>query len=145
MHTPNLPVNFAAVYNERVMSGAHMESVADLAIRTALVLRGVAHITIPVDVQVQAVKKGRSERNPVHHTSAVPAYFDQVPARVELEHAADILNRGKKIAILVGGLFDQARRCDFFLKPSRSHRTGNSLRSQPAVHKVQRQSTNRLV
>ena len=91
-----------AVYNERVMNGAHMESVANLAIRTALASRGVAHITIPVDVQVQEVKKGRSERNTVHHSSAVPAYFDQVPARVELEHAADILNRGKKIAILVG-------------------------------------------
>ena len=42
-----------AEYNERVMNGAHMESVADLAIRTALASRGVAHITIPVDVQVQ--------------------------------------------------------------------------------------------
>ncbi len=91
-----------AVYNERVMSGAHMESVADLAIRTALALRGVAHITIPVDVQVQEMKKGRSLRNPVHHTSAVPAYYDHIPARVEMEHAADILNRGKKIAILAG-------------------------------------------
>jgi pyruvate dehydrogenase (quinone)/pyruvate oxidase len=91
-----------AVYNERVMSGAHMEAVADLAIRTALNRRGVAHLTIPVDVQVQESKKGRSERNPPHHTSAVPAYFEQVPADVELAHAADILNRGKKIAILAG-------------------------------------------
>ena len=91
-----------AVYDERVMSGAHMESVADLAIRSALSQRGVAHITIPVDVQVQEVKKGRSERNPIHHTSAVPAYFHESPSRVELEHAADILNRGKKIAILAG-------------------------------------------
>ncbi len=90
------------VYDERVMSGAHMESVADLAIRTALSSRGVAHITIPVDIQVQEMKKGRSERNPVHHTSAVPAFFEQLPSRVELEHAADILNRGKKIAILTG-------------------------------------------
>src|SRR5438445_2324952 len=84
------------------MSGAHMESVANLAIRTALSCRGVAHITIPVDVQVQEVKKGRSERNPAHHTSAVPAYFDQLPSRMELEHAAEVLNRGKKIAILAG-------------------------------------------
>ncbi len=91
-----------AEYNERVMSGAHMESVADLAIRTALISRGVAHITIPVDVQVQEAKKGRSERNPVHHTSAVPTYFEQSPCKVEIEHAADILNRGKKIAILAG-------------------------------------------
>ena len=38
-----------AVYNERVMNGAHMEAVADLAIRTALTRKGVAHLTIPVD------------------------------------------------------------------------------------------------
>jgi len=91
-----------AVYNERVMSGAHMESVADLAIRTALEQRGVAHITIPVDVQVQEQKKGRSSRNPPHHTSATPAYSDHLPSQVDLEHAADILNRGKKIVILAG-------------------------------------------
>ncbi|MGB7189613.1 MAG: thiamine pyrophosphate-binding protein [Acidobacteriaceae bacterium] len=91
-----------AVYNQRVMNGAHMESVADLAIRTALTQRGVAHITIPVDVQVESMKKGRTERNPVHHTSAIPANFQQLPSRVEFEHAADILNRGKRIAILAG-------------------------------------------
>ena len=91
-----------ARFNERVMNGAHMESLVDLAIRSALTSRSVAHITIPVDVQVQEVKRGRSPRNPVHHTSAVSAYFEQLPAQVELEHAADILNRGKKIVILAG-------------------------------------------
>jgi hypothetical protein len=91
-----------ANYNERVMNGAHMEAVADLAIRTAIETRGVSHITIPVDVQVQAMKKGRSERNPPHHTSATPAFSDHLPSRVDLEHAADILNRGKRIAILGG-------------------------------------------
>jgi len=91
-----------ANYNERVMNGAHMEAVADLAIRTAIETRGVSHITIPVDVQVQAMKKGRSERNPPHHTSATPAFSDHLPSRVDLEHAADILNRGKRIAILAG-------------------------------------------
>jgi pyruvate dehydrogenase (quinone) len=79
-----------------------MESLADLAIRTALTTRGVAHLTIPVDVQVESMKKGRTKRNPVHHTSAVPANFEQLPSSVELEHAADILNRGKKIVILAG-------------------------------------------
>ncbi|HLJ79268.1 MAG TPA: thiamine pyrophosphate-dependent enzyme [Acidobacteriaceae bacterium] len=91
-----------AVYNERVMNGAHMESVADLAIRTALETRGVAHITIPVDVQVESTKKGRTKRNPPHHTSSTPAYSEHLPSRVDLEHAADILNRGKRIAILAG-------------------------------------------
>lgn len=91
-----------AQYNERVMSGAHMESVADLAIRTALTNRSVSHITIPVDVQVESMKKGRSKRDPAHHTSAVPAHFEQLPSSVDLEHATDILNRGKRIVILAG-------------------------------------------
>ena len=91
-----------AQYNERVMNGAHMESVADIAIRTALTQRSVSHITVPVDVQVESMKKGRSKRDPVHHTSAVPANFEQLPSSVDMEHAADILNRGKRIAILAG-------------------------------------------
>jgi thiamine pyrophosphate-dependent acetolactate synthase large subunit-like protein len=33
-----------------------MESVADLAIRSASTKRGVANITIPVDVQIQETK-----------------------------------------------------------------------------------------
>lgn len=92
----------ACVYNERVMNGAHMEPVADLAVRSALTRRGVSHITVPVDVQVQEIKKGRSPRNPLHHTSTIPAFPEHLPAQVDLEHAADILNRGKRIAILAG-------------------------------------------
>jgi pyruvate dehydrogenase (quinone) len=90
------------VYNERVMNGAHMESVADLAVRSAITRRGVSHITIPVDVQLQEVKTGRSPRNPVNHTSTIPACPEHIPPHIDLEHAADILNRGKKIAILAG-------------------------------------------
>lgn len=90
------------VYDERVMNGAHMESVADLAVRSAITKRGVAHITIPVDVQVQEIKVGRSPRNPVNHTSTVPAYPEHVPPPIDVEHAADILNRGRRVAILAG-------------------------------------------
>src|ERR1700755_3457253 len=81
---------------------AHMESAVDLAIRSALTKRSVAHITIPVDVQIQEMKKRLAPRNPAHHTSSVPAFPEHIPARVDLDHAADILNRGKKIAILAG-------------------------------------------
>ncbi|MFP5276432.1 MAG: thiamine pyrophosphate-dependent enzyme [Acidobacteriota bacterium] len=92
----------ACVYNERVMNGAHMESVADLAVRSAITKRGVAHVTIPVDVQVQEMKVGRSPRNPVNHTSTIPAYPEHMPPQIDLEHAADVLNRGKRVAILAG-------------------------------------------
>ena len=40
-----------AVYNERVMGPAHVDNVVDEAIKTALARRGVAHITIPKDIQ----------------------------------------------------------------------------------------------
>src|SRR6476620_398382 len=39
------------VFNERAMSPSHVECLADLACRTALAYRGVAHITIPTDIQ----------------------------------------------------------------------------------------------
>ena len=40
-----------AVYNERVMSPAHVQNVVDEAIKAALSRRGVAHLCIPKDVQ----------------------------------------------------------------------------------------------
>jgi pyruvate dehydrogenase (quinone) len=39
-----------AKYNERIMGPAHVENVANLACRTALAYRGVAHLTFPVDI-----------------------------------------------------------------------------------------------
>src|SRR5689334_25225539 len=43
------------VFNERVMSPSHVENLADLACRTALAYRGVAHITIPTDTQEESL------------------------------------------------------------------------------------------
>jgi pyruvate dehydrogenase (quinone) len=91
-----------ACYNNRVMSGAHMESVADLAIRSAIDKRGVAHITIPIDVQQQSIKQSRSERNKPNHTSTHGAISGNVPSNADLQAAADLINQGKRIAILAG-------------------------------------------
>jgi pyruvate dehydrogenase (quinone) len=91
-----------ACYNNRVMSGAHMESVADLAIRSAIEKRSVAHITIPIDVQQQPAKAAKSQRNVLKHSSSVYAISGNVPALDDVQAAADILNDGKRIAILAG-------------------------------------------
>jgi len=91
-----------ACYNNRVMSGAHMEPVADLAIRSAIDKRGVAHITIPIDVQQQPIKRSRSERNKPNHTSTHGAISGNVPSNTELQAAAELINQGKRIAILAG-------------------------------------------
>ena len=92
-----------AAYNERVMGAAHVRNVAELACRTALSRRCVAHITIPVDIQDQELKKDeRSKRNKPHHVSNVWGDVVQLPARKDLERAAEILNQGKRVAILAG-------------------------------------------
>src|SRR5262245_43912631 len=52
-----------AKFNERVMGPTHVENLADLACRTALAYRGVAHITFPVDIQEKSADRGRSKRN----------------------------------------------------------------------------------
>jgi pyruvate dehydrogenase (quinone)/pyruvate oxidase len=93
----------ACVYNERVMGPNHVENVVDLACRTALAFRGVSHITIPVDFQEQEVtKSSRSKRNIPHHTSDRYSPPARVPRESEIRAAAEILNAGKKIAILAG-------------------------------------------
>ena len=90
------------VYNTRVMGPSHVENVTDLACRTALAYRGVSHITIPVDTQDHEVDMLRTPRNVPHHTSNVHARGFMLPAVSDIQRAAEILNAGKRIAILVG-------------------------------------------
>jgi pyruvate dehydrogenase (quinone) len=92
-----------AKYNVRVMGPAHMESVAELACRTALAYHGVAHITVPVDFQSMPVDRAsRSERNLPHHVSEVWADGAHVPTDEALRRAAEVLNAGSKPVILAG-------------------------------------------
>src|SRR5689334_4418435 len=56
-----------AKYNARVMGPTHVENVAHLACRTALLYRGVSHITFPVDIQEMPANGQRSKRNIAQH------------------------------------------------------------------------------
>jgi pyruvate dehydrogenase (quinone) len=91
-----------AKYNARVMGPTHVENVADLACRTALGYQGVAHITLPVDIQEMSAQKGRSKRNVPGHTSDAFARSARLPDAADLGRAAEILNAGRKVAILAG-------------------------------------------
>jgi pyruvate dehydrogenase (quinone)/pyruvate oxidase len=85
------------------MGPSHVENVTDLACRTALAYHGVAHLTLPVDVQEKEVKNRlRSKRNIPHHSSDVFAHSARLPAEADLKRAAEILSDGKKVAILAG-------------------------------------------
>lgn len=92
-----------AAYNVRIMGPNHVENAVELACRTALARRAVAHVTIPVDMQSQPVEaRTRSERNVPGHVSDVMAPPAQMPGEDQIARAAAILNSGKKTAILAG-------------------------------------------
>ena len=92
-----------AYFNERVMGAAHMQNIAELACRTAISRRGVAHITMSTDLQEQELSDDtRSKRNKPNHVSNVYASSSRLPAEADLADAARILNAGKNVVILAG-------------------------------------------
>lgn len=92
-----------AGYNVRVMGPAHIENVTSLACRYAFSNSTVAHITFPVDFQQKEMDKAYSSaRNVPGHISNTFTNIAGVPKDDDLLKAAEILNSGKKVAILAG-------------------------------------------
>jgi pyruvate dehydrogenase (quinone) len=91
-----------AIYNTRIMGPNHVENAANLACRSAITQRGVAHITFPVDIQSQVVKKGRTIQDLAYQTASLSAQRGPLPYEGDLRQAVEILNLGKKVAILAG-------------------------------------------
>ena len=92
-----------SVFNERVMGPAHAVNVVDMAVRTAYGRRGVSHICIPKDIQEWPVTdKHRSGGNVAHHSSDWSVPSSAKPSQSLLQKAADVINSGSKVAILVG-------------------------------------------
>jgi pyruvate dehydrogenase (quinone)/pyruvate oxidase len=90
-----------AVYSTRIMGAAHVENAANLACRTALAYRGVAHLNFPVDLQ-EASAGDRSKRNVQGHAGDTPGESARMPSEAELARAAEVLRSGEKIVILAG-------------------------------------------
>src|SRR4051812_32658091 len=91
-----------AVYNTRVMGVAHVENVAHLACRAAISRRGVAHINFPVDSQSRTSEYGLAPNGTGTSATTALGHQPAIPARADLQRAADVLNEGKKVAILAG-------------------------------------------
>src|SRR4051812_29387912 len=92
-----------AAYSTRLMSAAHVENAASLACRIALTQRTVTHVSIPVDVQEEPLEQVEpSTRNVSHHVSFAKTDGQRVPDDESLVRALEVLNRGKRIAILAG-------------------------------------------
>lgn len=90
-----------AVYNNMINSPEHAEMAVDIACRSAISKRGVSHLTIPIDVQESQLTGRYSRHKVAGHTSDVFASCI-VPDPAILSKAADILNSGEKVVLLVG-------------------------------------------
>lgn len=94
-----------AAYNLMITNPRQLPGVVDLAIRNALAKRTVAHLTFPNDLQVAEVGEdpyahigpgGPSASSP---TLALPRL---APDDDAIRRAADVLNAGSKVVMLVG-------------------------------------------
>jgi len=90
-----------AAYVQEVSNPAQVRHVTDRAIRIALAGNAVTAVILPKDVQNEAY-----EAPPLKHgfTRSGPGYAAPsiVPKPADLERAADILNAGEKVAVLIG-------------------------------------------
>ena len=94
-----------AEYDQMIYNPVQLPAIVDIAIRTAYARRGVAHLTVPNDIQV-----ADADADPWQHvapaaapkTAAVYLPPPGKPDEADLQRLADFLNEGNKIAILAG-------------------------------------------
>jgi pyruvate dehydrogenase (quinone) len=94
-----------AEYDQMIYNPVQIPAVTDIAIRTAYARRGVAHITVPNDIQV-----ADAGADPWQHvapaaapkTAAIYLSPPGMPSAEDLQRLADFLNEGQKVAILAG-------------------------------------------
>jgi pyruvate dehydrogenase (quinone) len=85
-----------------VMHPAQVRQVIDRAFKTALTTRGVATIIIPEDVQEEPAQPSPPKIHGAVYTSVGWSKPRILPNEQELRRAADILNEGGKVAMLIG-------------------------------------------
>src|SRR5438309_9392964 len=94
------------VYNQMFQAPASIPSLVDIAVRSALSKRGVAHLTFPVDMQeADPSMAGYEGGLGTSRTPATAPVYEPpriVPADADLGKAAEVLNAGQKVAMLVG-------------------------------------------
>ncbi|MDQ2991631.1 MAG: thiamine pyrophosphate-requiring protein [Candidatus Eremiobacteraeota bacterium] len=91
-----------AEYVYTVSSPTALRHVIDRAVRTAAAQRTVTCVIMPKDVQeAKAVPKPPHKHNTAHSSIGYSAPV-VVPADTDLRRAADVLNAGKRVAMLVG-------------------------------------------
>jgi pyruvate dehydrogenase (quinone) len=98
----NLFKDVAGEYVHTCTDAVQMRQLVDRACRIAIAERTVTCIIMPKDVQdLDAVDKPPHKHNTVH-TSVGYSFPYVIPRKEDLQQAADILNAGEKVSILIG-------------------------------------------
>jgi pyruvate dehydrogenase (quinone) len=100
----DLPTLFAdvAAYVETASDAAQVRHLVDRAIRIALAERAPTCLIFPTDVQeLEGIEQPPHEHGTVHSSVGYTAPV-VVPRADELRRAADVLNAGRRVALLVG-------------------------------------------
>jgi pyruvate dehydrogenase (quinone) len=92
----------AGAFVQQASAPAQIRHLIDRAMRIAKSDRKVTAIIIPKDLQeVKAVEQPAHSHGTVHSGVGAPE-LHPLPTEQELRHAAEVLNSGKKVAMLVG-------------------------------------------
>jgi pyruvate dehydrogenase (quinone) len=92
-----------AIYNIAVSGPIHAGIVGNLACRSAVGQRGVAHLTIAKDTQAMKLTADKpSMENHGLRTLKSLEFSHPLPDLARLQQAATLINEGSKVAILVG-------------------------------------------
>ncbi len=91
-----------AVYNNMIIAPEQAEMAVDMACRAAIAQRGVSHLTIPIDIQEKKLQGNYSKHKVPGHTSDMAVNVGMTPEKQLLEKAANIINLGNRVVILVG-------------------------------------------
>jgi pyruvate dehydrogenase (quinone) len=92
----------AGEYVHTCTDAVQMRQLVDRAVRIAISERTVTCIIMPKDVQDLDAVDSPPHKHNTAHTSIGYSYPHIIPGDVDLQRAADILNTGQKVAILIG-------------------------------------------
>ncbi len=92
----------ASAYVQMICTPAAARHVIDRAIRIALAERTVTCVIVPNDIQEMDAVEDPPHAHGTIHSSTGYAYPRVVPEDVELRRAADVLNSGERVAMLIG-------------------------------------------
>ena len=99
----------AGEYVQTAMDPAQMRHLIDRAVRIARAERTVTCLIIPHDLQDEPMKEPPRKHSTIHSGAGFSSPR-VIPTDVDLRRAADVLNAGKKVAILIGaGAFGAAK------------------------------------